>query len=1014
MAASAQSWLPIKDQFVDALRAFKQRARLSSSEELEFSMTSLDDLKLAVRKMESDQESRRCMMNLKRLDPFLKSMEEYGKLIEIFVNVNEVVAFVWGPMKFILQVASTHAEALHCILDAYQEIGEQIPLLASYQSLFAGNDHMGQILKDIYTDILEFHRETLRHFKSKVWKQLFRATWKGFNLRLKMIKDNLTRHKHLIESRASLIQFEEVKIIRQQQEQMFQLMDQSAQSNRFCEVMEWLSPFLPDGLQDSYKEISSICPDAGRWLLEHPKVKDWLLPQYCTTPLLWLNGIPGAGKTILASLVVDKVKTIPEVSVSYFYFKFRDQTRNSMLSAAKSITAQLLREDMDGDLLYQFYDNKSSSGSMALTSPDLAKEMLHQALEGKSKTKFIILDGLDECERSERRTITAWFQEEAETLIGSDPDSIRIMFVSQDDGVGRRDLAQVPMIRVSSAENKEDIKAFAEKWQQRIEERFGNLHARLFHITNIILGMFIFARLFAEYLFNLGSPDQLKQELNPERLPVELDDLYDRILYRITDSRPEPLSAMIRKVLGWIVAAQRPLRWRELQGAISVDLETQDVNFEKRLLDSPDILFASLVQQESDDSITLIHSTAKEYLRRTNFVQWRNPDHSLAILSLAYLNLPPFDPSYPDENISNSILTGFYSYAEYALSCWALDVATAVGDASQADDLSNLVDTLDVFIPMHWEASSRMNNISASVKRKFIRFEKADCYDDLLQAASWMEKQLEGPDKTCLDEAPLRLMQVIKSIREVFEQKIEDGLTDQEQATLIQYYGASWFKCPRLNCYYFHQGFKNAGQRKDHVNRHERPFLCTITNCHSANFGFAAKNELERHMLDFHGFDMSNADEFPKQQLRTAPHSSTKNARDFKCELCNKTFTQKHNLVAHVRVHNSEKPYQCTLCDKKFTRKRDCNRHERGHGEKESICFGELDDGTTWGCKASFGRADTLAAHLRSKAGRECMRPVILREQELNAKDISLMPFAELLRICGLSPENMGISQSTQ
>lgn len=65
------------------------------------------------------------------------------------------------------KMASTFSEALHCILDAYQEIGEEIPLLISYQSMFTTNQHMQQVLKDMYIDILEFHREAMKHFRSR-------------------------------------------------------------------------------------------------------------------------------------------------------------------------------------------------------------------------------------------------------------------------------------------------------------------------------------------------------------------------------------------------------------------------------------------------------------------------------------------------------------------------------------------------------------------------------------------------------------------------------------------------------------------------------------------------------------------------------------------------------------------------------------------------------------------------------------------------------------------------------
>lgn len=50
------------------------------------------------------------------------------------------------------------------LLDAYQEISEQIPLLLQYQNVFQNNPHMTSVLEMIYKDILEFHQQALRVF----------------------------------------------------------------------------------------------------------------------------------------------------------------------------------------------------------------------------------------------------------------------------------------------------------------------------------------------------------------------------------------------------------------------------------------------------------------------------------------------------------------------------------------------------------------------------------------------------------------------------------------------------------------------------------------------------------------------------------------------------------------------------------------------------------------------------------------------------------------------------------
>ena len=62
----------------------------------------------------------------------------------------------------------------------------------------------------------------------------------------------------------------------------------------------------------------------------------------------------------------------------------------------------------------------------------------------------------------------------------------------------------------------------------------------------------------------------------------------------------------------------------------------------------------------------------------------------------------------------------------------------------------------------------------------------------------------------------------------------------------------------------------------------------------------------------------------------------------FKCDVCFKAFHQKSNLVKHYRTHTGEKPFACQVCDRKFAQKSDLVRHQAIHSDvrsfKCSIC----------------------------------------------------------------------------
>jgi hypothetical protein len=51
-----------------------------------------------------EQGRRKELMNLTRIRRFLEAMDQYGKVIEVFLNASSMLCFVWGPMKFCLQV----------------------------------------------------------------------------------------------------------------------------------------------------------------------------------------------------------------------------------------------------------------------------------------------------------------------------------------------------------------------------------------------------------------------------------------------------------------------------------------------------------------------------------------------------------------------------------------------------------------------------------------------------------------------------------------------------------------------------------------------------------------------------------------------------------------------------------------------------------------------------------------------------------------------------------------------
>lgn len=151
-------------QFEEALEAFKQA--LSQSEKADFQFTTVTDVYREIGRIQKEQERKHLQRGLKRITPFVDGLVRYSAVIEQFVTISPgILAPIWGPLKFILQVSKNAKKSFAIIISALAKIGHCLPRFTMFAGIFKQSPRFSQVLVWLYTDILEFYSAVLKFFR---------------------------------------------------------------------------------------------------------------------------------------------------------------------------------------------------------------------------------------------------------------------------------------------------------------------------------------------------------------------------------------------------------------------------------------------------------------------------------------------------------------------------------------------------------------------------------------------------------------------------------------------------------------------------------------------------------------------------------------------------------------------------------------------------------------------------------------------------------------------------------
>ncbi|TEB21778.1 hypothetical protein FA13DRAFT_94153 [Coprinellus micaceus] len=329
-----------------------------------------------------------------------------------------------------------------------------------------------------------------------------------------------------------------------------------------AEIREWLQ--APRFVEVHRASMELRTDETGTWFIESSEFQQFIGNSGC---ILWCTGMPGAGKTILASTSIKHLQTTfrNDVSVAVVYAYLRYNESYPLREIFASLLDQLLVHDNVVVKIESSYRQMKEDG-VQYTTKELIS-VLKDVVPCLSRV-FAIIDGLDEAADDVKDgLLEALPTTGANLLIFSRPLELYSHHTPQ-------------ALQVSIQARTADIALYInEQFKKNSRLRAllggrGELASELSHrIKSQANGMFLLARLQLEAVMrNSSSAKSLFESL--EKLPSGIDAMYLLTLERI-NSQPEELLSVTQRLFVWLLHQVSPLTLEDLQYALAVSVDGQ-------------------------------------------------------------------------------------------------------------------------------------------------------------------------------------------------------------------------------------------------------------------------------------------------------------------------------------------------------------------------------------------------------------------------------------------------------
>ncbi|KAF7371370.1 HET-domain-containing protein [Mycena sanguinolenta] len=372
-------------------------------------------------------------------------------------------------------------------------------------------------------------------------------------------------------------------------------------------MQRWLKPAHVGG---NYQEASNKRhPGTGKWLLENSsEFSKWL---DSPPSFLWLHGISGSGKTVLSSMVVDRIRGIG-AAYAFFYFDINSPNQQKINNLLCSLVHQLSIQLFCPDLLKLW--ESCQKGEFLPSNANLL-----QILEDfcRQEEVYLLIDALDES--SERDMLLKVLA----SILGTKQPKMHLIVTSRTE-ITHFDITKEAVLVSLEDSVRRDIELYV---GDELSKMGGYIAKNKDSIRQELLdkgdGMF---RLVALQLEALGKSGGTKSKVNKvlATMPTTLTGIYDRIL-QMTEIHEQVCRTMI-----WLIFSMEEIILGEIIDALAFDFSDDKLRFDKdermdpqTFLDACGSLISVPQNWDNASVVRLSHASVRDYFLDMGSNKWK-------------------------------------------------------------------------------------------------------------------------------------------------------------------------------------------------------------------------------------------------------------------------------------------------------------------------------------------------------------------------------------------------------